>query len=544
MAKTVQKTMQQQIGSVGIQTTTRATDYGCDMIPVNGPFGNRTIGPRTVIVPADPIIWDEGTSYPYLTLVASEDFGQSYVSKKDVPAGTPLANTEYWIPAAQFNAQLAQIMKDLGTINDNIAVRTVFNVPEMYGAKGDGVTNDTAALNTWLASGASLALSPGKTYLFSTLTIPETVATIEGFNSTLQSSGDVGDDTFCVTVESTNCNIQNLRLKCSGKKNGLSSQATRATYRNIRIEDFTNIGLQTSTGTTAGYEAVFDSVFIVGSNLATYGVYVRRADCVFSNILIQDCQTAMRFDQGSTLITNVHAWINQALEFSQSNMLYITTPDQIIVNGAYCDTMECFVNVPTSVEGTAKLYAAGVIFLAPEGDQQYIARTYAESDNTNAIHVTYSHTAGRLVRLSPNPLTFKGMAEKVERLQEGSDGLVNTSPQMNSQIAWGFQTGLPNTPDSGLSVFYQLGNYGYACMFDLTSTQELTASGGYVVIGTLPPNAFTLNGVRSFGMCIVGDKAVPMAVDFDSKTIMVSASANIPTSTRIAGSLVIPMFMV
>lgn len=85
----------------------------CNVSVVNGPLGIQATGPRTVIVPADPIIWDENTSYEYLTLVASTDFGQGYVSKRDVPSGTPLTNTEYWVPVASFNAQLAAIQAQL-----------------------------------------------------------------------------------------------------------------------------------------------------------------------------------------------------------------------------------------------------------------------------------------------------------------------------------------------------------------------------------------------------------------------------------------------
>ena len=73
-------------------------------------------GPRTVIVPADPIEWDASTSYEYLTLVSTADYGQGYVSKQDVPAGTPLTNTEYWIPVASFNAQVAQVQRQVTQI--------------------------------------------------------------------------------------------------------------------------------------------------------------------------------------------------------------------------------------------------------------------------------------------------------------------------------------------------------------------------------------------------------------------------------------------
>lgn len=83
-------------------------------------LGITATGPRTVIVPADPIIWDAETSYEYLTLVASTDFGQAYISKRDVPAGTELTNTEYWIPAASYNAQLAAIQAQLASLAPQI----------------------------------------------------------------------------------------------------------------------------------------------------------------------------------------------------------------------------------------------------------------------------------------------------------------------------------------------------------------------------------------------------------------------------------------
>ena len=87
----------------------------CDINVIQNALGIQQIGPRTVIVPADPIIWDASTSYEYLTLVSSADYGQAYISKRDVPSGTPLTNTDYWIPAAQFNAQLAEVMRQLAT---------------------------------------------------------------------------------------------------------------------------------------------------------------------------------------------------------------------------------------------------------------------------------------------------------------------------------------------------------------------------------------------------------------------------------------------
>ena len=92
----------------------------CDVNIVQNALGIQQTGPRTVIVPADPIIWSAKRSYEYLTLVASADFGQAYISKRDVPAGTSLTNTDYWIPAAQYNAQLAEIQRNLAAIAPDV----------------------------------------------------------------------------------------------------------------------------------------------------------------------------------------------------------------------------------------------------------------------------------------------------------------------------------------------------------------------------------------------------------------------------------------
>ena len=112
-----QKGMTQTFGSTTATTVTKLQDNGCTMIPANGPFGNKTVGPRTVIVMADPLEWDENTTYEYLTLVLSG--GNSYISKKDVPAGTPLTDDEYWVKSSEWNAQLANLEEEIQDLIEN-----------------------------------------------------------------------------------------------------------------------------------------------------------------------------------------------------------------------------------------------------------------------------------------------------------------------------------------------------------------------------------------------------------------------------------------
>lgn len=89
----------------------------CDINVVTNALAIQQTGPRTVIVPADPIVWSESTSYEYLTLVTTEDYGRGYVSKRDVPSGTPITDTDYWIPVADYNAQMKDIQQTVAEIN-------------------------------------------------------------------------------------------------------------------------------------------------------------------------------------------------------------------------------------------------------------------------------------------------------------------------------------------------------------------------------------------------------------------------------------------
>ena len=46
--------------------------------------------------------WDSTRNYEPLTIVDDAN-GNSYTSKKDVPAGTALSNTDYWVQTSSFS---------------------------------------------------------------------------------------------------------------------------------------------------------------------------------------------------------------------------------------------------------------------------------------------------------------------------------------------------------------------------------------------------------------------------------------------------------
>ena len=76
------------------------------------------IGARYVPVFSDPIQWDPTNVYEPLTVVTNQ--GASYVSRRMVPEGIQLDNTDYWVLWADFNAQLQHYIDEVETFDGRI----------------------------------------------------------------------------------------------------------------------------------------------------------------------------------------------------------------------------------------------------------------------------------------------------------------------------------------------------------------------------------------------------------------------------------------
>lgn len=104
--------------------------------------------------------YDPTQAYENLVVV-DNGMGTSYISRKPVPAGIPLTNTEYWAIYGAANGAIINLQNQIDQIKDG------FVTLDMFGAVGDGVTDDTAAVITALTDGANVLGDPSKTYLVS-----------------------------------------------------------------------------------------------------------------------------------------------------------------------------------------------------------------------------------------------------------------------------------------------------------------------------------------------------------------------------------------
>ena len=65
------------------------------------------------IVPKHCGVWNKNSKYEMLSIVYQPETGNSYISRKSVPAGTDLSCEEYWVISAEFSAQVHQLGLDV-----------------------------------------------------------------------------------------------------------------------------------------------------------------------------------------------------------------------------------------------------------------------------------------------------------------------------------------------------------------------------------------------------------------------------------------------
>ena len=146
------------------------------------------IGARYVPKFSNPVEWNKALSYEAMTIVTY--LGNSFTSKKPVPAGVDIANGEYWVNTGNYNAQIEAYRADVTELKTQVddykaevtELETAVNdIPifgksvKDFGAVGDGVTDDTAAFQSaiydYQQNGVPIFIPNGEYRITATLAI-------------------------------------------------------------------------------------------------------------------------------------------------------------------------------------------------------------------------------------------------------------------------------------------------------------------------------------------------------------------------------------
>lgn len=199
--------------------------------------------------------WSNTTVYEALSVV-DDGLGTSYISGIPVPAGTPLTDTDYWHLYGATSGAIINLQNQIDAIRDH------YMTPEYFGATGDGVTDDTAALQDALNNAFVLYLPSGSVYNVTTLTLPKghsiigqgTIKTetrgnvltlsgnniIEGITFTDTLTPDSSGDACIYAEDTSNLTVANCNFNTVG--NGICIQFVHCEHIKINHNSFTNYG--------------------------------------------------------------------------------------------------------------------------------------------------------------------------------------------------------------------------------------------------------------------------------------------------------------
>lgn len=240
------------------------------------------VGARYVPKFADPVEWQANTSYEAMVIVTYNN--SSYTSKIPVPptVGNPAENSTYWALTGNYNAQVEEYRKATANAQEDInELKNRYVTPEMFGAVGDGITDDAKAIQNTINYGASNKVNiefGSKNYLCeSSLTIPNghtnirgsderrTILTFKGTDGIICEANKNGEKFF---------HMQNVNMKGNTE---VGVKFVKMSY-NVLLERCIISGFQTGVYLENCYVNDIKNTLIYDSTV--YGIYMKKSTVI------------------------------------------------------------------------------------------------------------------------------------------------------------------------------------------------------------------------------------------------------------------------
>lgn len=138
--------------------------------------------------------------------------------------------------------EIGKIDKEIEVINEQLEYMTYYITPEMYGAKGDGVTDDTLAFKSAIEKGGTLYLDNKNYVITDTLTITKPIKIIGSGIQRRETNRPYLDFSKCVDEYALKIEVSGVKLEDFNIKGNRDLTTGIYTNYNSRF-DFNNLGL-------------------------------------------------------------------------------------------------------------------------------------------------------------------------------------------------------------------------------------------------------------------------------------------------------------
>lgn len=297
--------------------------------------------------------WNPLYNYDINTIVYTDD--AIYIAKRNVPTGISITNTAYWL-------KIANIVPDIANLDSRVSAlenADYYVTPEMFGAKGDGQTDDTVHIQNCInnANGRPIKMA-GIYKISSTIHLYSDCTTeLDMTSGQLIVDNDISDAIIVGEHLNNNSDYTMERVEIHGGVLDLNSKATngitvKGDLRNVNIHDLTIFNVYNGNGILCESSAsgnisrknFMHNITILGSTLPindtdSTGIKVLSWDAIISDISTHWVYTGI-YSVGGAIITNHHHWTPRthyanAETYNESTAIY--SRDAVQVTNLYSD---------------------------------------------------------------------------------------------------------------------------------------------------------------------------------------------------------------
>lgn len=271
--------------------------------------------------------------------------------------------------------------------------------PQQFGAIGDGIADDTAAVQAALNSDKGIVVIKAGTYnIKSTLSITNNVCVYMANNAILKATADMDS---VISIDSTNVpagptalssyvhfSIDGGQIDGNGKaKYGIKAvQYHRSSVKGMCIFGFTTHGIHCKDSyTETGAYFTGENLTIIGNNSDdSIGIYAPGNDEEWNKISVINCK--LGFQCGANhIITDCTTWRTSKDYYSDSFGILIGG-DNCLISNFTCDSTNYFMNIGPSVNSVV---INGLNFVQAFTDvDRMIGVTFGAANSNCAVSIT------------------------------------------------------------------------------------------------------------------------------------------------------------